>query len=101
MANEAFGERIRMDCDETSHEASARRWTGCRGDLRRLTLPGDSRLRYYTAATGPTVLGHAVPAQLNHFCKGHRRHRGAVPMTLPATLRCSNPIHSREAFSGG
>ena len=33
MANGAFGERIRMDCDETSDAASARGWTGCRGDF--------------------------------------------------------------------
>jgi len=63
MANGAFGERIRMDCDETSDAASARGWTGCRGELRRLTRPGGSRLRY-TAGTCPppfrcTQFGHS------------------------------------------
>ncbi len=74
MANGAFGERIRMDCDETSDAASARGWTACRGELRRLTRPGGSRLRYCTAGTGPPPVPlHAVRTQLDPFRDGHER----------------------------
>ena len=110
MANGASGERIRMDCDETSDAASARGWTGCRGELRRLTRPGGSRLRY-TAGTGPPPVPlHAVRTRLNHFSEGHERRLGADPTTWHrsapdpdsrTTLRRSNPIHSREVFSRG
>jgi hypothetical protein len=124
MANEAFGERIRMYCD----------------DLRRLTLPGDSRLRY-TAGTGPSPVPlHAVRNQLDPVRDGHERfaetsrdsmaggpampkcrhratmiytehlppqadpttwHRSAPDPDSRTTLRRSNPIHSREVFSRG
>ena len=137
MANGASGERIRMDCDETSDAASAGTWTGCRGEFRRPTRSGGSRSRYYSAGTGPSpVLLHTVRAQLDHFREGHERfaaasrdsieggaryaegratmtyserdwprphkpHRSSPDPESRTTLRCSNPIHSREVFSRG
>lgn len=45
-----------------------RRWSNGRGDVRFFTRPDGSRLRYYTAGTGPPlVLMHTVRTQLDYF----------------------------------
>ena len=138
MANGAFGERIRMDCDETSDAASARGWTGCRGELRRLTNLVARVCATPQALALPRSVGHSSDP-VKPLLRGPRaaetsrdsvadgpampkcRHRatmtygehvppGAVSTTWHrsspdpdsrTTLRCSNPIHSREAFSRG
>jgi pimeloyl-ACP methyl ester carboxylesterase len=45
-----------------------KRWSNGRGDVRFFTRPDGSRLRYYTAGTGPPlVLMHTVRTQLDYF----------------------------------
>ncbi len=45
-----------------------KRWSNGRGDVRFFTRPDGSRLRYYTAGTGPPlVLIHTVRTQLDYF----------------------------------
>jgi pimeloyl-ACP methyl ester carboxylesterase len=45
-----------------------KRWSNGRGDVRFVTRPDGSRLRYYTAGTGPPlVLIHTVRTQLDYF----------------------------------
>jgi pimeloyl-ACP methyl ester carboxylesterase len=46
----------------------SRTWSNGRGDVRFFTRPDGSRLRYYTAGTGPPlVLIHTVRTQLDYF----------------------------------
>jgi pimeloyl-ACP methyl ester carboxylesterase len=53
------------DLPDTSYTKS---WSNGRGDVRIFTRPDGSRLRYYTAGTGPPlVLIHTVRTQLDYF----------------------------------
>jgi pimeloyl-ACP methyl ester carboxylesterase len=53
------------DLPDTSY---TKRWSNGRGDVRFFTRPDGSRLRYYTAGTGPPlVLIHTVRTQLDYF----------------------------------
>jgi pimeloyl-ACP methyl ester carboxylesterase len=53
------------DLPDTSY---TNRWSNGRGDVRFFTRPDGSRLRYYTAGTGPPlVLIHTVRTQLDYF----------------------------------
>jgi pimeloyl-ACP methyl ester carboxylesterase len=50
---------------DTAHAAT---WSGGQGQVRFFTRPDGSRLRYYTAGTGPPlVLVHTVRTQLDYF----------------------------------
>ena len=53
------------DFSETTYTTT---WSKGRGDIRFFTRPDGSRLRYYTAGTGPPlVLMHTVRTQLDYF----------------------------------
>ena len=55
----------RNDFPDTTY---TRTWSNGRGEVRFFTRPDGSRLRYYTAGTGPPlVLMHTVRTQLDYF----------------------------------
>ncbi|WP_433797111.1 alpha/beta fold hydrolase [Actinoplanes sp. CA-252034] len=57
-----------MPRNESPDAAYTRTWSNGRGDVRFLTRPDGSRLRYYTVGTGPAlVLMHTVRGQLDYF----------------------------------
>jgi pimeloyl-ACP methyl ester carboxylesterase len=57
-----------MPRDEFPDATYTTTWSNGRGDVRFFTRPDGSRLRYYTAGTGPPlVLTHTVRTQLDYF----------------------------------
>jgi pimeloyl-ACP methyl ester carboxylesterase len=55
----------RNDFPDTTY---TRTWSNGRGEVRFFTRPDGSRLRFYTAGTGPPlVLMHTVRTQLDYF----------------------------------
>jgi pimeloyl-ACP methyl ester carboxylesterase len=57
-----------MQHNDTPDTAYTSKWSNGRGDVRFFTRPDGSRLRYYTAGTGPPlVLMHTVRTQLDYF----------------------------------
>jgi pimeloyl-ACP methyl ester carboxylesterase len=57
-----------MQHNDTPDTAYTSTWSNGRGDVRFFTRPDGSRLRYYTAGTGPPlVLMHTVRTQLDYF----------------------------------
>jgi len=57
-----------MEHDDLPDTTYTTRWTNGRGDVRFFTRPDGSRLRYYTAGSGPPlVLIHTVRTQLDYF----------------------------------
>jgi len=55
----------RNDLPDTTYTTT---WSNGRGEVRFFTRPDGSRLRYYTAGTGPPlVLMHTVRTQLDYF----------------------------------
>src|SRR5882762_5590271 len=57
-----------MSTHESPDTTYTTTWTNGRGEVRFFTRPDGSRLRYYTAGTGPPlVLIHTVRSQLDYF----------------------------------
>ncbi|BBY22532.1 alpha/beta fold hydrolase [Mycobacterium stomatepiae] len=57
-----------MNVNEVPDQRYTTTWTGGHGDVRFLTRSDGSRLRYFTAGTGPpVVLLHTVRTQLDYF----------------------------------
>ena len=57
-----------MQRSEFPDSTYTRTWSNSRGEVRFFTRPDGSRLRYYTAGTGPPlVLMHTVRGQLDYF----------------------------------
>ena len=57
-----------MEPNESPDATYARTWSNGRGEVRFFTRADGSRLRYYTAGTGPAlVLMHTVRGQLDYF----------------------------------
>jgi hypothetical protein len=57
-----------MQRDEFPDATYTTTWSNGRGEVRFFTRPDGSRLRYYTAGTGPpVVLTHTVRTQLDYF----------------------------------
>ncbi|WP_030944280.1 alpha/beta fold hydrolase [Streptomyces sp. NRRL S-646] len=57
-----------MERNESPDATYARTWSNGRGEVRFFTRADGSRLRYYTAGTGPAlVLMHTVRGQLDYF----------------------------------
>ena len=57
-----------MERDDSPDATYARTWSNGRGEVRFFTRADGSRLRYYTAGTGPAlVLMHTVRGQLDYF----------------------------------
>jgi pimeloyl-ACP methyl ester carboxylesterase len=63
-----WAERTDMQRSEFPDATYTRSWSNGRGEVRFFTRPDGSRLRYYTAGTGPPlVLMHTVRTQLDYF----------------------------------
>ena len=61
-------ERSEMQRNDFPDTTYTRTWSNGRGEVRFFTRPDGSRLRYYTAGTGPPlVLMHTVRTQLDYF----------------------------------
>ena len=64
----SFPETTEMQHNDLPDTSYTKRWSNGRGDVRFFTRPDGSRLRYYTAGTGPPlVLIHTVRTQLDYF----------------------------------
>ena len=64
----SFPETTEMQDNDLPDTSYTKRWSNGRGDVRFFTRPDGSRLRYYTAGTGPPlVLIHTVRTQLDYF----------------------------------
>ena len=64
----SFPETTEMQHNHLPDTSYTKRWSNGRGDVRFFTRPDGSRLRYYTAGTGPPlVLMHTVRTQLDYY----------------------------------
>ena len=83
----SFPETTEMQHNSLPDTSYTKRWSNGRGDVRFFTRPDGSRLRYYTAGTGPPlVLIHTVRTQLDYFQRVIPRlsdHYTAYALDLP------------------
>jgi pimeloyl-ACP methyl ester carboxylesterase len=64
----SFPETTEMQHNDLPDTTYTKTWSNGRGEVRFFTRPDGSRLRYYTAGTGPPlVLMHTVRTQLDYF----------------------------------